>query len=190
MAAAGIVLSQPTTHTTASNICPRHTSSIESAISSRLTSDARIPSVPMVSPSEIAIVLNSIGVPPASRIPSFTLADSRRRWKLHGMVSIHVLATPISGRLRSASVNPMALYMERAPARERPSVIPRLICLRSIVRIYKNEGAVEKGVFSSVSPVAFVVNVFACKNGEPASQVPQMHDVAQEPVMLAQLFQT
>ena len=79
MAAAGMVLSQPTTHTTASNICPRQTSSIESAMSSRLTSEARIPSVPIVSPSEIAIVLNSIGVPPAARIPSFTFADKRRR---------------------------------------------------------------------------------------------------------------
>ncbi len=79
IAAAGIVLSQPTTHTTASNICPRQTSSIESAISSRLTSDARMPSVPIVSPSEIAMVLNSIGVPPAARMPSFTFADKRRR---------------------------------------------------------------------------------------------------------------
>src|ERR1035441_7352084 len=66
IAAAGIVLSHPTTHTTASNICPRQTSSIESAISSRLTNDARMPSVPIVSPSEIAMVLNSIGVPPAA----------------------------------------------------------------------------------------------------------------------------
>ena len=38
-----------------------------------------MPSVPIVSPSEIAIVLNSMGVPPASRMPSFTLAASRRR---------------------------------------------------------------------------------------------------------------
>ena len=79
MAPAGMVLSQPTTQTTASNICPRQTSSMESVISSRLTSDARMPSVPMVSPSEMAMVLNSIGVPPAARMPSFTLADKRRR---------------------------------------------------------------------------------------------------------------
>src|SRR5580692_8960156 len=78
MAAAGMVLSQPTTQTTASNICPRQTSSMESATTSRLTSDARMPSVPMVSPSEMAIVLNSMGVPPAARMPSFTLAESRQ----------------------------------------------------------------------------------------------------------------
>ena len=39
------------------------------------------------------MVLNSMGVPPAARMPSFTLAESRRRWKLQGMVSIQVLAT-------------------------------------------------------------------------------------------------
>ena len=87
MAAAGIVLSQPTTHTTASNMCPRQTSSIESAITSRLTSEAFMPSVPMVTPSEIAMVLNSIGVPPAARMPSFTLADKPPQVKVarHGL---------------------------------------------------------------------------------------------------------
>ena len=32
-----------------------------------------MPSVPIVTPSLMAIVLNSIGVPPAARTPSFTL---------------------------------------------------------------------------------------------------------------------
>ena len=75
----GIVLSQPTNTTSPSNIFPRATSSIESAITSRLTSDARIPSLPIVMPSEIEIVLNSIGVPPAARTPAFTCSASRRR---------------------------------------------------------------------------------------------------------------
>src|SRR5580658_10326264 len=48
------------------------------------------------------------------------------------MVSIQVLATPMMGRLSSWSVNPMALNMARAGAWSRPSVIPRLRCLRSI----------------------------------------------------------
>ncbi len=48
-------------------------------------------------PSEIAIVFSSIGVPPAARMPSLTFAASARRWKLHGIVSIHVLATATSG---------------------------------------------------------------------------------------------
>ena len=98
----GIVLSQPLSAITASNMWASQTSSIESAITSRLTSEARIPAVPIVIPSEIAIVLSSIGVPPAARMPSLTLAASARRWKLHGIVSIHVLATATSG-LASAS---------------------------------------------------------------------------------------
>ena len=40
---------------------------------------AHMPSVPIVVPSEIAIVLNSKGVPPAARMPSFTLAARLRR---------------------------------------------------------------------------------------------------------------
>src|SRR5262249_4532018 len=127
-----MVLSHPTTHTTASNNWPRQTSSIESAIISRLTSEARIPSVPMVSPSLMAIVLNYIGVPPAARMPSFTFAASGRNCKLQGIVSIQVLATPTSGLLRSLSVKPIALNIARAGARSRPSVMPRLRCLRSI----------------------------------------------------------
>ena len=79
MAAAGMVLSQPTKAMTPSNMWPRATSSIESAITSRLTSEAFMPSVPMVTPSLMAMVLNSMGVPPAARTPSFTLTASSRR---------------------------------------------------------------------------------------------------------------
>ena len=46
-------------------------------MTSRLTSDVFIPLVPIVMPSEIAIVLSSIGVPPAARMPSFTFAAER-----------------------------------------------------------------------------------------------------------------
>ena len=76
----GIVLSQPTSTTRPSKPLPRATSSIESAITSRLTSEALMPSVPIVMPSEIDTVLNSIGVPPAARMPSFTCSASVRRW--------------------------------------------------------------------------------------------------------------
>ena len=78
IAAAGIVLSQPTIVTIASNMWPRPTSSMESAITSRLTRLDFIPCVPMVMPSEMAMVLSSIGVPPASLMPSFTLSASWR----------------------------------------------------------------------------------------------------------------
>ncbi len=79
------------------------TSSIESAISSRETSDARIPEVPIVIPSEIAIVFSSIGVPPAARMPSLTFAASTRLLKLHGIVSIQECATPTIGLARSSA---------------------------------------------------------------------------------------
>ena len=88
---------------------PRPRSSIESAITSRLTREVFIPSVPMVMPSLMAIVLNSIGVPPARRTPCFTCSARRRRLKLQGIVSVQVLAMPMIGRAMSSSENPIAL---------------------------------------------------------------------------------
>ena len=120
--AAGIVLSQPTRQTRPSKRWPRATSSIESAITSRETSEARIPSVPMETPSETETVLNSIGVPPAARTPVFTCCANSRWLKLHGIVSIQVVAMPTSGRARSSSVSPIPLSMARAGARSGPSV--------------------------------------------------------------------
>ena len=119
---AGIVLSQPTRQTSPSKRWPATTSSIESAITSREISEARIPVVPIETPSETAIVLNSIGVPPAARIPSLTWRASMRWLRLHGIVSIQVVATPTSGRARSSSVKPTALSIARAGARSTPSV--------------------------------------------------------------------
>ena len=73
------------------------TSSIESATTSRLTSEAFMPSVPMVTPSLTEMVLNSMGVPPAARMPSLT-CSARSRWlRLQGIVSIHCVATPMMG---------------------------------------------------------------------------------------------
>src|SRR4051812_17470338 len=126
MAAAGIVLSQPTSTISASNRLPRATSSIESAMTSRLMSDARIPEEPIVIPSEIETVLNSIGVPPASRTPSLTKAASSRRCRLHGPISVHVFATPTIGFASASRSNPAARNIDRAPARCGPSVIAPL----------------------------------------------------------------
>ena len=75
----GMVLSQPDSATTPSKRCPRATSSIESAITSRLINEAFMPSVPIEMPSETAMVLYSMGVPPAARMPAFTRSDNRRR---------------------------------------------------------------------------------------------------------------
>src|SRR4051794_30322289 len=122
IAAPGSVLSQPTMQTSPSKRWPAQTSSIESAITSREISDARIPSVPIETPSETEIVLNSIGVPPASRIPCLTWT-ARSRWlRLHGIVSIHVVQTPTSGFARSSSEKPVPFSIARAAARSGPSV--------------------------------------------------------------------
>src|SRR5215217_6622741 len=66
MASPGNVLSQAPMPMMASNICPRATNSTESAITSRETSEAFIPSVPIVTPSETEMVFSSCGVPPAA----------------------------------------------------------------------------------------------------------------------------
>ena len=126
MTAAGMVLSQPTSATTASRPCARATSSIESAITSRLTREARMPSVPIEMPSDTAIVPNSSGVPPARRTPRFTWAARSRRWKLQGPISVQVLAIPTSGRERSSFVRPVALSIARAGARVGPSSVEAL----------------------------------------------------------------
>ena len=89
-------------------------------MTSRLTSDIRIPSVPIVMPSDTETVLNSIGVAPAARTPSLTAAASRRRCRLQGPISIQVLAIPTRGFRRSSSVNPTALSMALAGARWLP----------------------------------------------------------------------
>jgi hypothetical protein len=79
--------------------------------------------VPIVTPSLIETVLNSIGVQPAARTPSLTFMAMSRWLKLHGMVSIHMCATPTIGLAKSSSVKPMALSIERAGARSRPFVM-------------------------------------------------------------------
>ncbi len=64
-----MVLSHPESAITPSNEYAPHTSSIESATTSRLTREARMPTVPIVIPSETATVFISMGTPPASRMP-------------------------------------------------------------------------------------------------------------------------
>ena len=67
------------------------------------------------------MVLNSIGVPPASRMPRATSTAMSRNSQLQGMVPIQVLAMPMIGFCRSSSVNPMPLSCARAGARSGPS---------------------------------------------------------------------
>ena len=91
-------------------------------MTSREMSEARMPSVPIDTPSETEMVLNSIGVPPAARTPRLTSRASSRWLRLQGMVSIQVVATPISGLARSSSLKPVPRSIARAGARSGPSV--------------------------------------------------------------------
>ncbi len=67
---------------------------------------AFIPCVPMVIPSWMVMVLNSMGVPPASRTPCLTASATLRRWKLQGPTSVQVFAMPMMGLCRSSLLKP------------------------------------------------------------------------------------
>ena len=63
--APGIFLSQPPRASTPSMLWPLHTVSMESAITSRDTSEYFMPSVPIEMPSEMVMVPNICGMAPA-----------------------------------------------------------------------------------------------------------------------------
>ena len=95
-------------HTSASKSWAMSISSTESAITSRETSDARMPAVPCVWLSDTAMVLNSSGTPPAASTPSATAA-ARSRWvRLHGIVPVHVEAIPTIGPPSRSGSMPIA----------------------------------------------------------------------------------
>ena len=82
---------------------------------SRLTSEARMPSWPIEMPSDTAIVVNSIGKPPASRTPTFERLASRSRGRLQGVTSFHDDATATWGFTQSSSVIPIARSIAGPP---------------------------------------------------------------------------
>ena len=92
-------------------------SSTESAMTSRLTSEARMPSWPMEMPSLTAMVVNSSGNPPASRTPTLDRLARRSSGRLQGVTSFQDDATPTWGLAQSSSVIPTARSIARAPAR-------------------------------------------------------------------------
>ncbi len=95
MSMPGSDLSHPARVTRPSNRSACMTVSTESAMISRLTSEARMPSWPIEIPSDTAMVMNSSGNPPASVTPSLARLASRSRGRLHGVTSFHEEATPI-----------------------------------------------------------------------------------------------
>ena len=126
----GMFLSQAATTIRPSMLSAKVIVSMESAMTSRLTSEAFIPSVPMEMPSLTVMVPNMKGMLPESRTPSFTLSAMRVRWTLQGVTSLARLPTATNGLSMSSSVSPTALSMDLAGALWGPSVTARLLCFR------------------------------------------------------------
>jgi hypothetical protein len=105
---------------------------MESAMTSRDTSEYFIPSVPIEMPSLTVIVPKICGMPPAS----LTAASARRarpsRPALHGVMVLCALAIPMMGLPKSASPKPTARNIARLGARCTPSVIALLLSLWGI----------------------------------------------------------
>jgi hypothetical protein len=89
----GVVLSQPMSSTTPSNGLARIDSSTSMAAWLRKSIV-----VGRISVSPRLITGNSIGKPPASRMPSRTCCASSRKCALHGVACDQVLQMPITGR--------------------------------------------------------------------------------------------
>ena len=100
----GTILSQLGIITRASNWWAFATHSTLSAISSRVTSEYFIPSWPIAIPSQTPMAGNSIGVPPAMRIPALTASAILSSSKWPGIISFLAQQTPTRGRSSSSSV--------------------------------------------------------------------------------------
>ena len=127
--APGIFLSHPPMQRTASMLAPRQTVSMESAITSRLTREHFMPSVPMEMPSLIVMVPNICGMPPLSRIWVEAMSASLPSPALQGVISLCPLAIPMMGLSKSSSVKPTARSMARLGERRSPLVIAWLLVL-------------------------------------------------------------
>ena len=104
---AGMFLSQPPIATKPSMHSQPTTVSMESAITSRLTSEYFMPSVPMEMPSEIVMVLKIIALPPALLAPRSASCASRSMCILHGVTLLQVDATPTIGLPKSPVLKPV-----------------------------------------------------------------------------------
>ena len=101
-------LSQPPMATSPSKPSAPATVSMESAMTSRETSEYFMPSVPIEMPSETVIVLKMSALPPAAFAP---LAASRARtsmWMLQGVTWLQVEAMPICESAKSSFAKPTA----------------------------------------------------------------------------------
>ena len=99
----GTTLSQFGMQISASAQCALHWYSTVSAMMSRLGSEYSMPVWPMAMPSSTAIVLNSRGMPPASRMASETMRPTLLRWTWPGRNSSKEFAMAMMGFLPMSS---------------------------------------------------------------------------------------
>src|SRR5262245_8904454 len=114
-------LSQPPSATNPSNPSAPTTVSIESAMSSRDTSEYRMPGVPIEMPSATVIVLNVTALPPASSAPIAAASANVLMCVLQGVRLLQVEAIPICGFVKSSSEKPTARNIDLAGACWTPS---------------------------------------------------------------------
>ena len=79
----------------------------------------------MEMPSDTVMVLNSTLLPPAASTPAQDSRASSPMCMLQGVTLPQVEATPICGRVKSASVKPTARSMAREGACLSPSITTR-----------------------------------------------------------------
>ena len=118
----GVILSQLLMHTMASAQWPLTMYSTLSAIRSRLGRLYSMPLWPMAMPSSMAMVLNSLAMPPAASISRATSWPMSCRCTWPGTNWVKELAMAMIGLPKSASVIPVARHRARAPAMLRPWV--------------------------------------------------------------------
>ena len=114
-------LSQPPMATIPSKPWQPTTVSIESAITSRDTSEYFMPSVPIEMPSDMVMVLNITALPFALSTPVAAESASLLICILQGVTMLQVEAIPICGFLKSSFLKPTACNIARLGARSIPS---------------------------------------------------------------------
>ena len=114
-------LSQPPIVTKPSKPWAPTTVSIESAITSRDTSEYRMPGVPMEMPSDTVMVLKMTLLAPASSAPMAAASASASMCMLHGVTMLHVEAMPTCGLPKSSDAKPTGRSMARLGACSTPS---------------------------------------------------------------------
>src|SRR5947208_16239673 len=130
--APGMFLSQPPTQRTPSISCPFTAVSIESAITSRETSEYFMPSVPMPMASVTVGKPNTCGMAPAAFTAALALSTSGWMPALQGFMVEWPLATPMIAFSKSPSPNPTARSIARFGERAAPWVMVLLLQLSAM----------------------------------------------------------